>query len=375
MEQHAEKIYSIAKRLIPQVIKRKMCAIRNVANREISRRKHKKRTVLVFGNSTAEKRVVLFVSPEHGNLGDHAIAKAEMAFFRDYMPEIPIVEISYGHYLYDSLGIKKYITKNDVLVINGGGYLGTLWFHDEEMVRDIIERFPDNKIIILPQTIFFEDGDEAKKQLAITKAIYSNHRRLLFCAREQDSYNFVTRNKLLARTDNCYLIPDMVTYVCESKGNVVRNGILLCIRKDKECILSDEQKSEIEAYAKMSGENVYYTDTVLKKPVSIDERYGALESKFDEFRRAKLVITDRLHGMLFAAVTGTPCIAMNNKSGKVKGCYRTIQHLKYIEVIDNPDEILDHMASLLRLDSCGYDNNRLLQYYEKLARLIRANNE
>lgn len=375
MEQHAEKIYSVAKRLIPQAIKRKICAIRNVTNREITRRKYKRRTVLVFGNSTAEKRVVLFVSPEHGNLGDHAIAKAEMTFFRDYMPEIPIVEISYGHYLYDSLGIEKYITKNDVLVTNGGGYLGTLWFHNEEMVRHIIERFPDNKIIILPQTIFFEDGDEAKKQLAITRAIYSNHRRLLFCAREQNSYDFVTKYQLLARTENCYLIPDMVAYLSESKGNVVRSGILICIRKDKECILSNEQKSEIESYAKMSGEDVHYTDTVLKRRVSIDERYVALESKFDEFRGAKLVITDRLHGMLFAAVTGTPCIAMNNKSGKVKGCYRTIQHLKYIEVIDNPDEILDHMASLLRLDSCGYDNNRLLQYYEKLARLIRANNE
>jgi len=47
-----------------------------------------------------------------------------------------------------------------------------------------------------------------------------------------------------------------------------------------------------------------------------------------------------------------------------------IQHLKYIEVIDSPNEILDHMASLLRLDNCVYDNNRLLQYYDELAELI-----
>ena len=321
----------------------------------------------------AEKRVILFISPEHGNLGDHAIAKAEMAFFSDYMPEIPIVEISYDHYLYDSLRIKENITKNDVLVTNGGGYLGTLWFRDEEMVRDIIESFPDNKIIILPQTIFFEDGDEAKKQLAITKTIYSNHRNLLFCAREQNSYNFVTRNKLLARSGDCYLMPDIVTYLCQSKGNVVRNGVLLCIRKDKECILSDKQMSEIEAHAKMSGEDVRHTDTVLNSGVSIDERYNVLESKFDEFRGAKLVITDRLHGMLFAAITGTPCIAMNNKSGKVRGCYRMIQYLKYIKMIDSPNEILNHMDSSLRLGNCVYDNSRLIQYYDKLAELITGN--
>ena len=370
MGQCTDRIYRTAKGLIPQAIKKQLGAVRHAINREVTRRKYKKRTMLMFGNVAAEKRVVLFLSPEHGNLGDHAIAKAEMAFFRDYMPGVPIVEISYSHYLWDHMEIRRHVKKGDVLVTNGGGYLGTLWFHDEEMVRDIIESFPDNKIIILPQTIFFEDGEEARKQLAITKAIYSNHRRLFFCAREQNSYNFVTKNQLLARTDNCYLIPDMVAYLSESKGNVVRSGILICIRKDKECILSDKQKSEIESYAKMSGEDVHYTDTVLKRPVSIDERYVALESKFDEFRGAKLVITDRLHGMLFAAVTGTPCIAMNNKSGKVKGCYRTIQHLKYIEVIDNPNEILDHMASLLGLVNCVYNNSHLLQYYDKLAELI-----
>ena len=373
MGEYAEKIYRVTKSLIPLAIKQKIRAIRNVKNREINRRIFKKRTALVFGNSMAEKRVVLFISPEHGNLGDHAIAKAEMKFFKDYMPEIPIVEISYNHYLYESLRIRKYITKDDVLVTNGGGYLGTLWFRDEEMVRDIIESFPDNKIIILPQTIFFEDGDEAKKQLAITRAIYSSHSRLFFCAREQNSYNFVTKNKLLARTDGCYLIPDIVAYLCESNSNAIRNGILLCLRKDKECILSDEQKHEIEAHAKLSGEDVYCTDTVLKRPVSIDERHVALESKFDEFRRVKLVITDRLHGMLFAAVIGTPCIAMNNKSGKVKGCYKMLQHLKYIKVVDRPSEIPNHMASLLRLDNCVYDNSRLLQYYDKLAELIRGN--
>jgi len=375
MEQHIEEICKVARRPIPQRIKEKIWEIKSAAKREIARRKYRKRTKSVFGNTVAERRLVLFLSPEHGNLGDHAIVKAEMAFFRDYMPEIPIVEISYGHYRYDRSQIKRYISQIDLLITNGGGYLGTLWFHNEEMVRDIIKSFPDNKIVILPQTIFFEDSDEAKKQLAITRSIYSNHKRLLFCAREQNSYNYVTKYRLLTNTNNCYLIPDMVTYLSESKANMLRSGILICIRKDKECILSNEQKREIESYAKMSGEDIHYTDTVIERGVSIDERYVVLDSKFDEFRKAKLVITDRLHGMLFAAVTGTPCIALDNKSGKVRGCYQTIKHLKYIEVVSNLNEISDYVVRLLRLGSCEYDNNCLLQYYDKLAQIIRANNE
>jgi len=370
MKKITNRIYRTAKGLIPQAFMNQPCTIRNVINGQVVKRKYKKRTESIFGNSTTEKRVIVFLSPEHGNLGDHAILKAEKAFFRDFIPGIPIIEISYRHYLCDHMEIKKHVKKSDLLVTNGGGYLGTLWFHDEEMVRDIIKSFPDNKIVILPQTIFFEDSDEAKRQLAISKAIYSNHKRLLFCAREFDSYKFVTKNELLVIKDNCYLIPDMVTYLNESKDNKTRSGILLCIREDKESILNDEQKSKIEAHASLSGEDVYYTDTVLKKSVSMDERDNAIESKFDEFRKVKLVITDRLHGMLFAAITGTPCIAMNNKSGKVKGCYEIIQYLKYIKIIDNPNEIVNYMDSLLGLENCVYDNSHLLKYYDKLANLI-----
>ncbi|MDD2336050.1 MAG: polysaccharide pyruvyl transferase family protein [Geobacteraceae bacterium] len=371
MEQFAAKIFRVAKSLIPPVIRQKIHSKRISKKAEIIRRIYKKRTHTLFDISATQMRIVLLMSPEHGNLGDHAIAKAEMRFFRDYMPGIQVVEISYGHYLYDRSEIRKHITKKDVLVTNGGGYLGTLWFHNEEMVRDIIESFPNNKIIILPQTIYFEDGDDAKEQLATTKAIYSNHKRLIFCAREKLSYNLIKSNCLLANADNCYLTPDIVTYLCESKDTVFRSGLLLCFREDKECVLSDEQKAKIIAYAKISEETIYYTSTVLNMPVSISDRDFALESKFAEFRKVKLVITDRLHGMLFAAITGTPCIAINNKSGKVKGCYELIQHLNYIKVIDNPDEIMEQLAKLLRLVDCEYDNSNLLHYFDTLAGLIK----
>ena len=35
------------------------------------------------------------------------------------------------------------------------------------------------------------------------------------------------------------------------------------------------------------------------------------------------MITDRLHGMIFAYITNTPCIAIDNSNGKVKNFYKT----------------------------------------------------
>jgi exopolysaccharide biosynthesis predicted pyruvyltransferase EpsI len=338
---------------------------------KMERHRYRVRTNRVFGQSRKQRRIVMFLSPEHGNLGDHAIAKAEVQFFRDFMPSMSVVEISYRQYMWNSGRIGRYVREDDVLVTNGGGYLGTLWFHNEEMVRDIIERFPRNKVVILPQTIFFEDTAEAKQQLAVTRAVYSRHKGLIFCARERCSYDFVRRNRLLADPAKCHLIPDMVAYLDECRNSVLRRGILLCIRKDKESVLSNGQKCEIRAHAETCGEDILNTDTVLDRHVSLNEREGVLQAKFSEFRAAKLVVTDRLHGMLFAAITGTPCIALNNKSGKVEGCYETIKHLDYVRLVDSPSEIPGCMDRLVGLGKCIYDNRFLLPYYDKLSSLIQ----
>lgn len=55
--------------------------------------------------------------------------------------------------------------------------------------------------------------------------------------------------------------------------------------------------------------------------------------KLEERASSKLLITDRLQGMVFAAITGTPCIVLNNNHYKVKGTYEWISTLDYIEYV------------------------------------------
>ena len=43
--------------------------------------------------------------------------------------------------------------------------------------------------------------------------------------------------------------------------------------------------------------------------------------------------------MIFAFLTKTPCIALNNSSGKVLGVYEWIKECGYIKVINNIEEI------------------------------------
>ena len=83
--------------------------------------------------------------------------------------------------------------------------------------------------------------------------------------------------------------------------------------------------------------------------VPAEVREFEVERKFDEFRRARLVITDRLHGMIFAAITGTPCIALNNSSGKVEGVWSLwLRHLDYVKFVREAAEIPALLDAMLR---------------------------
>ena len=56
------------------------------------------------------------------------------------------------------------MTVNDIILITGGGFLGSLWLYNgEENVRNILKEYPDNKVIILPQTIYFEKNKRGEK--------------------------------------------------------------------------------------------------------------------------------------------------------------------------------------------------------------------
>ena len=59
------------------------------------------------------------------------------------------------------------------------------------------------------------------------------------------------------------------------------------------------------------------------------------------------MITDRLHGMIFAAITQTPCIVLDSLSHKLRGCYEWLKDLDYILFADSVDEIPAMMEKLM----------------------------
>ncbi|WP_207739631.1 polysaccharide pyruvyl transferase family protein [Paraclostridium bifermentans] len=93
-------------------------------------------------------------------------------------------------------------------------------------------------------------------------------------------------------------------------------------------------------------------------------------NKYIKFRECELVITDRIHGMIFAAITGTPCIALSNYNYKVKGTYEWIKDLEYIKFTDDIERIPELIDDLKKVKNIKYDNSKIKKEYEKIIEAI-----
>lgn len=317
-------------------------------------KEHKKNPNMVF----------LVYTPTHTNLGDHAIALAEMTILDELgigYTEITQPEI---HKLKE-FGLLR-LFNNTKIFINGGGNLGTLWFSVEEAFRSIMIAAPKADILIFPSTIYYEDTDLGKEEFKNSKKVYNKHKNLTLYARETISYE-IMKNAY----NNVKLVPDMVFYINKCEENVVRDGAVLCLRNDLEKTLCEED--EILIYKQLQqlfGDNITKTDMYAPYKVSTENRNQELIKKFEQFRSAKLVITDRLHCMIFCVITGTPCIVVNSKSPKVKGCYEWVKDFEYIKFADKLSDVTDLYNSIPKKGFI-YDNLKFMPLYETLKEDIR----
>ena len=311
------------------------------------------------------KAVYLVFTPEHENLGDHAIAQAETVWLKEL--RIPYIEVT-GKRL-EELKRRKclHIMNGRSILVHGGGYLGTIWMSSELLLRDVISQNQKSPIIILPNTIYYENTCEGLAELEKSKEIYCNHPSLKIYAREQ--YSFIEMKTVYR---DVALVPDMVFRLNKCENTNHRSGGILCVRNDRERTRTTETDLIIRKQLEgLFGDHIRSLDMVASHAIPVSERDAELEKQFDAFRHAELVVTDRLHGMIFCAITGTPCIVIDSKSPKVRGCYEWIKDLPYIQFCDDPLKIVEIYHAIPKQEWV-YDNSKLLPLYEPLERDLLA---
>lgn len=281
-------------------------------------------------------RIVLLNTPEHMNIGDYIITEVELEFFKRYFPNYTVKEITSKEFKEKRFVDDFRIT--DIICITGGGFVGDLW-ESGNNVNEILRMFKQNKIVIFPQTVFWIDENNPKPIEELIRHLMECY-DVTFCLRDEYSYK-----KMKAKLGNMIhleLMPDIVLSKnrCENFQSD-REEVLVCLREDKESILSADEKKNIcdavidkyKRYKKISMRS--------DKKINSENKETIIDNKISEIDSAKLVITDTLHCMILCAVTGTPCIVINNLTGKIKGSYQWISGLGYIYYCENMSDCLE----------------------------------
>lgn len=280
-------------------------------------------SVLWEGAASESQKIIVALAADYGNLGDVAITNAQEEFLRAAFPNAEIIDFPISKTFTHTKSLKKMIGKDDVITIVGGGNMGDLYYDIELCRQFIIKAFPNNKIVSFPQSIFYSKERNLKRSIKV----YSAHKNLCLFAREKYSYDIMKNNY---KNADIRLCPDIVLSLKRGSLSTKRQGMLLIMRDDKESAITSSELEELKRYYQKNY-NATSADTVVEcGRLSIEQREEKLEMILSQIESYSVVVTNRLHGMIFCVVTKTPCVVLPIKGNKIIGVKEWIGNLNYI---------------------------------------------
>lgn len=290
------------------------------------------------------KIVFLFGCPGHSNLGDQAQTYCIEKWLKENYPDYEIRFFTLKSVSEDVFSdLRRFIRKQDLIMCHSGYHFTDL-YHECDVYKKMANLFPDYRITIFPQTIFFK----SQTALEETAEIFNNHGNTLLMCRDAVSYKtaqqYFTKCRLL-------LMPDIVTSLIGSlqfKGK--RNGVLFCIRNDKEAFYN---KADINALRRrFSAVQTEMTDTTLNmvwQEIAAN-RECVLFNEIKKYAQFKVVITDRYHGTIFSLIAGTPVVVLGTNDHKLSSgvTWFPNEYKDYVFFVSNLDDAYERATMILK---------------------------
>ena len=341
----------LIKEAIPEIVKIKLSTILSSAHNP---------TWEKYANID-RKRIFVFLAGFYQNLGDMAITYAHVNFLKKEFPDAVVICIPSSETYSSIRTIKRFIRGIDLITIVGGGNIDENYPSLENARLHVVKSFQNNRIISFPQTIFFSESKNGKKMVAKSRKVYQKHQHLMIFTREAASFR--RGNELFPKVKNIGLVPDIVLSLQLGVEKIAKDDrIMLCLRSDKESRLDRNFQREIRLQLKTTFGDIIERDTV---DVTIEECKqenceGTLFGFWKELCSCKVVVTDRLHCMLFCVITKTPCVALDNINHKISGVYdawlkgvpfiKIVQKQNVQSVLTEVERLKEHDYSFFKID-------------------------
>jgi len=266
------------------------------------------------------KRHVFYLGiTEQPNLGDMAQHYCIKKWIGENYPDrvlfmmesLVITDSRFTKTFFDNL--RKVFNEDDIIVIQSGYCTQDLGGDHPLMHRLVCEYMQDAKILMMPQTIFFQHEENRR----VCAENHNKAKNMLFLARDQYSFE---QAKTMFPDIRVVAFPDIVTTLIGTLSfNNSRNGVCLCTRNDGEKLYSDDEIMALADRISNDGTPVFKKDTQGKRPY-LEIRNNLqqfIEAEIESYSHYKVTITDRYHGTIFSLCAGTPVIIIKTIDHKV----------------------------------------------------------
>lgn len=270
---------------------------------------------------------VLYGLPYYTNIGDTLIWEGTRALLRDSGKRC------IGVCGWDDYPLRP-LPDGCTILILGGGYFGDLWRHAWENVLAELDLHPDHRVILLPQSVRYDD----REVLRADAARLSRIRDLVICARDRRSYDLCRAHF----PGEILLLPDMAFAISESYLSQ------FCVPARQEALYlrrADAEYAGGDAWVPSAAfrcdwptmERRTFRDKVFSRAAALlrghgvvyDLLYACAYRRYLTRRGTELisafrtVYTTRLHGMILAALLGKETFFIDNSYGKIGAFYDT----------------------------------------------------
>lgn len=269
--------------------------------------------------------------PNYANIGDSAIYVGETILCRQHFGRKPLLVTTNKEW---DIDVVAKLDPAVPLLLQGGGNLGDLYPRHQIFREKILARFPDRRIVLLPQSIHFETNEALQR----AAAAFNSHPNFTLMVRDRTSLAIAQRHF----TCPTMLVPDMAFMIGAIKPPQPADlKVLSLIREDQESILPEtlaldhlpqpsavvdwprEQRSRRRPLNRLP----HSVRRFLPAPLQGDEPISP--AAFERVARARLnrglrilsrgemVLTDRLHAHILSILLGKPHIALDNSYRKI----------------------------------------------------------
>ncbi len=280
-----------------------------------------------------DKNDVIFVDfPLHHNIGDLLIFSGTINFFKNNSINVKLYQSTYN------INIEKSVTKNTTIICHGGGNFGDIYDIHQKLRENIVQSFPHNKIIILPQTAFFNKNENKEA----SKEIFRAHSNVVMFARDEETYDIFNNF-----SNHAYLMPDMAHELYDTlpkvaknksimyflRNDIEKNPIQLQIQKEIQGIdsfdwidfLTKKDHKFLRRVRKLTKINRKLKSNLLDKVIFniwISHTENLVSEMSKLFSSHEEITTSRLHGHILSCLVDVPSTIIDNSYGKNTAYYR-----------------------------------------------------